>query len=113
MQLTAEENHRLSIIPLLKRNDSTYVLELLRILYRKDLNKLNTRTATGQTKIKEGIKMSPLTPEKKYYIVKKLEKRISYAGIKRTEKFERIAYERINYLINKAIQNIRASKQNK
>lgn len=100
-------------IPYIPRNDSTFVLQLIRILYRDKLNELTTRTATGKCKNKDGNQMKAVTPEKKYFIVKKFEERINGANIKRDEMLKRTHYERINLLINNAIQNIRASKEAK
>lgn len=55
--------------------DSTFVLNLVRLLYGSDLSKLKNKSVTG--KIYKGERKDPLTPEKKSLITEIIKERIS------------------------------------
>lgn len=88
---------KLRSIQMGQKQDSTFVLTLVRHFYRNDLNVLFNRTASGKGKM-------PITPTKKAAIQKILEERVM---IEESD-IIRVGFRtnRINTLINDAIANI-------
>lgn len=102
----------LNVIPLLKPKDSTFVRMLVKMLYENDLRALENRTVVRSGKKKETNKQ-PMTPEKRNFVIKKMEERIRRGNFDKDEMNERMEYYYVCKLISSAICNIIRSKEMK
>lgn len=110
IELTEDQEEILDVISLLKQKDSKFVLELMRMLYADNLHVLTNRTAGGRAKRINGslVPTNQITPEKKHFIVKKMEERIFRADIKdKHERYARTDSQQVVLHISHAINNIR------
>lgn len=99
---------------MIEKCDSTYVNELMQMLYADDLSVLLNRSVSGrqnkrkknpQSDVNNTIKTQPVTPKKLQIILDLFETRIQSADISMENKVRRL--DRVKTLVKDAIQNIR------
>lgn len=102
--ISHEEIVKLNSIQPDKSHDSTFITNLVEILY-VDKKELGCRSITGRSRT-EGVKKQPITPEKIKIITSLFTKRIKNCGASNGEKVLRMAKSNINRLIGHSISNV-------
>lgn len=99
-----DELKYLEAIPLLPRNDATFVRNAIEFLYKENIGDLKHRSLSGSKRKTGTNEKSAMTPEKKIKVLTLFEMRLGHDSIPNLEKVERM--KNFNKHISRAIDYV-------